>query len=314
MNLVLNIRGGLGNQLFQYGMMRYLNIKYPESKMSIDSRVYQKFKLRDFELRSFKLFDNIEDYNDTPLLYSLSWKTYHVYQYLYRRFFTFQAPQLSDFFVRRGLIYGTIDYNIPVLPNCDRTYYMYGYFGVVRYINEIRSVLIDDLKLKNSLSPKAMQFDKMISECTNPVGVSIRYGADYKEYGWPICTPDYYRSGMDKLLKERKKCKFFIFSDVLDEVIKEHWFEGYDVEYVSGCSTVESFALLKSCNDFVIANSTFSWWASWLGEHPNKIVYAPNYFYSEMYRHKYDELMIFKEEKFLDYKTGEETDSPKFLG
>ena len=220
---------------------------------------------------------------------------------------------IGNAFSKRGYVCATIDFSMPTEFNAD-TVYLYGYFGKIQYIREIKDTLQKDIQLKGCLSDRAMDFLNKIEDSKRAVGVSVRYGNDYRSLGWPICTPEFYKSGMKKIKEEHGDCTFFVFSDVLKEVQEEDWFKDFNVVYVDGLNVVESFTLLKSCNDFVIANSTFSWWASWLGDYPNKIVYAPNYFYSEMYRHKYDELMIFKEERFLDYKTGEETDSPKFLG
>lgn len=309
MRIVLRILGGLGNQLFQYGAMRYLNHKYPGSEMYIDSREYNKYKVRDFELNAFKLSDNIKNYEESPLKYTVTRKAYHIYQYLYHRCNHIQAPQLGRYFVNMGLIYATIDFSMPENLDSEKIYYMYGYFGKVDYINEIRDILIEETKLKDSLSEQAQQYADQIVSSENAVGISVRYGMDYRNLGWPICTPDFYRSGMDKIEKLRGKCKFFIFSDALNEVIDGKWFEGYDVTYVKGCKVVEGFTLLRNCKDFVIANSSFSWWAAWLCENDNKLVYAPNFFYSESYRNRYDKLIVFEQERFLDYKTGEEVDN-----
>ena len=38
----------------------------------------------------------------------------------------------------------------------------------------------------------------------------------------------------------------------------------------SSLSDVEEFALMSSCDHFITANSSFSWWAAWLGQNPQK--------------------------------------------
>jgi len=33
---------------------------------------------------------------------------------------------------------------------------------------------------------------------------------------------------------------------------------------------------MSKCSDFIIANSTFSWWAAWLCDNMDKVVIYPN--------------------------------------
>ena len=34
--------------------------------------------------------------------------------------------------------------------------------------------------------------------------------------------------------------------------------------------------MMTQCNDFIIGNSTYSWWGAWLSNNPDKVVYYPN--------------------------------------
>jgi hypothetical protein len=37
---------------------------------------------------------------------------------------------------------------------------------------------------------------------------------------------------------------------------------------------------MSLCQHFIIANSSFSWWAAWLSPYPNKIVIGPEHWFN----------------------------------
>lgn len=69
-------------------------------------------------------------------------------------------------------------------------------------------------------------------------------------------------------------CKFLIFSDDIEWCKKQ--FVGSEFYFVENQSDVDDLYLMSLCNHNVIANSTFSWWAAYLNQNPNKVVVYPD--------------------------------------
>jgi hypothetical protein len=47
------------------------------------------------------------------------------------------------------------------------------------------------------------------------------------------------------------------------------------VDWNTGADSCRDMQMMSLCDHMIMANSTFSWWAAWLGRHPEKIVVAP---------------------------------------
>jgi hypothetical protein len=53
---------------------------------------------------------------------------------------------------------------------------------------------------------------------------------------------------------------------------------------------VGTLVLLQQFHTFVLANSTFSWWAAWLAEGPNKTVFAPARWFGPAATQRYEDI------------------------
>lgn len=96
-----------------------------------------------------------------------------------------------------------------------------------------------------------------------------------------VMSLEYYKKAIAYIRTRNDKMKFFVFSDDPD------WcrgtFMGQDV--VGTDSAVEDMFLMSLCDNAIIANSSFSWWAAWLGDQRvrgfKRTVIAPRQWYAD---------------------------------
>lgn len=81
----------------------------------------------------------------------------------------------------------------------------------------------------------------------------------------------YYLNALNKLNWEDFNLVFF--SDDIDYA-KFH-FGCLPNSYFPHGSEIEDLCTMSLCDHFIIANSSFSWWAAWLCKNPDKIIYRP---------------------------------------
>lgn len=99
----------------------------------------------------------------------------------------------------------------------------------------------------------------------------------------PRCSKEYYQKAMALF---PRGTKFKLFSDDINGFIKLIGDDsGHDDENIWLChyDYITDFKLMKRCKSFICANSSFSFFAALLGEHPEKKIIMPkNWFGSQM--------------------------------
>lgn len=126
---------------------------------------------------------------------------------------------------------------------------------------------------------------------TESVGVHIRRG-DYllpknQELFGDICTEAYYRTAMDRMRQEHPGCVFYLFTNdknwaaqwILDNHSPQGHIEVVELKEIPDDGTgrdYAEFALMSRCKHNIMANSSYSWWASYLNRYPYKTVFAPD--------------------------------------
>jgi len=118
------------------------------------------------------------------------------------------------------------------------------------------------------------------------VSIHVRRG-DYVQHAgsFPPITIQYIAKAMEYISDkipvtlENPTIRFIIFSDDIQwcrENIKLNDEFFFKFEFSEGRTDKQDLEIMASCKHHIIANSTFSWWASYLGHNPNRIVISPS--------------------------------------
>lgn len=148
-----------------------------------------------------------------------------------------------------------------------------------RYFADIESQLRTDLVCRLDLPEPAQAIEREIRK-SNAVSVHIRRG-DYTDPSktgnlFPSYGEDYALAALRRIEDARGPGRCFIFSDDIawasqnirpgpDTVYVDH---GMDAPWID-------LELMRRCRHNIITNSSFSWWAAFLNDHPEKLVVSP---------------------------------------
>ena len=260
--VVTKVMGGFGNQLFCYAC-GYAVAKNSNRKLIIDTSQQDNDLFRRVDIVQL----NIE-YDDR-----ITFKKGN--SFLDRAIFNkIKLFGNVGFFTKRIKERRCYSYQDDIFDYNKGNIYLNGYWQSYKYFEKYRAELLEMFTPKVALKKK----QPIMSSHNTRVAIHIRRG-DYISIG---CNIDlsYYDNAI-KYFNNTLPDKpiYYVFSDDADfarDFIKRYPnLEMLVVENNSVNKTIEDFYLMTSCSHFVIANSSFSWWAAWLGRNADKIVICP---------------------------------------
>ncbi len=195
---------------------------------------------------------------------------------------TFHFYHYADSFEKFGNLfydrYFKYDPEFTAQPNFT---YLHGNWQSEKYFTSIP----DLLKLHFSFrypAPKTVQaVEQEIHRSATPAFIHFRRG-DYlsnpdfnKSMG--VLSLEYYHQAVEELKVSHPDIHFYIFSDDIDAVEQEFHIKAPHtfVRATQPWHSYDKIRLMCQCHHGIVANSTFSWWAAWLMNHPEKLIYAP---------------------------------------
>ena len=261
--IVIQLSGGLGNQMFQYALYRKLQHMGKTVKID-DNTCYSSKENRPCQLSVFCI--SYERANKKEIV-----EITDSYMDLLSRF----RRKLTG---RRTKAYQETDKNFDTKIFTMTDAYLEGCWQTEKYFADITDLLRQDFSFQNlSLSTQNQEFLDQIRQCVS-VGVHVRRG-DYLKaedlYGG-ICTEEYYQRAISRMKETVPFAEFFIFTNDVNwckETMKGEEF------HIVDCNSEETgyldMMLMSECKHQIIANSSFSWWAAWLNRNEDKKIIAP---------------------------------------
>lgn len=170
---------------------------------------------------------------------------------------------------------------------------LFGYFQSEKYFQNCIDEVLAMLEFEDSLRKKCKAIykdilltnkkDLPLSTCA----IHMRFGdyLDNKGYYVQLAETDYYLKAINYiqteniLSKQTKQALFLVFSDdksMAEDAMKKMGASGTNnYLIINSLTDIEDFCLASLCDHFITANSSFSWWHSYLSKNENKIVIAP---------------------------------------
>jgi len=151
-----------------------------------------------------------------------------------------------------------------------------GYFQTHRYFEHIEDRVRREFTFKPEIIEEAKKYLRPDHET---VSIHVRRG-DYVQNTWHgLCDETYYRRAIEENFLDKPYDFVYITDDpaFLGQKIRPS-------DSVRLCTANNQFVelcLMSLCQHNIIANSTFSWWGSWLNSNPNKKVIAPSVWFRQ---------------------------------
>jgi len=286
----VHIFAGLGNQLFEYAYARALSLEYNEpiiiypktALMLLVKLRFPKIGKTSYQLKYF----NITPCEMQNPIISFIESIPPVIHACLHRLKQEDDKKMTDLFLKmtaKGKHYYADTATGRYFAHCHtdkKIKHVHGNWVSAKYFDHYSETIRNELRVNTPLFGQNQLTIEEMQSC-NSVAVHFRRG-DYvneKKYNTDlnICSTDYYKRGMRYIAEHTLNPVFYIFSNDISWIKKNVIFE-YPVKYMEYNNPAhEDLRLMYNCKHFIIPNSTFSWWGSYLSDNPDKITIAPSY-------------------------------------
>lgn len=266
--IIIQVAGGLGNQLQQYALYRKLVRMGKEARLDLswffEENQEGVVKRRELELNYFDrlIYEECRPEEKIRLIGNDRFSGR-----LRRKLMPFTV----HWFKESGM------YHPEIFDFEDM--YISGYFACEKYYGDILYDLREKIQFPAGGNPLNQVMAQEMKDRAS-VSVHVRRG-DYLDpentamFG-NICTDRYYETAIRLVKEEVPGVHFYLFSDDISYVSKKYQGEEYTIVDINhGKDSFYDMWLMSQCKHNICANSTFSFWGARLNGNDDKIMIRP---------------------------------------
>ena len=176
-----------------------------------------------------------------------------------------------------------------------------GYFQSYKYFDNERERIFLLLRLRDQQENIINDFPRFLDNNCYNVSMHFRL-ADYINIQdcHPLMPYEYYENALEHILMKRTDKKILVHyfcqecdNETVEKMIFRLKMSFRDIEFVKTDDTIpdwKQLLLMSCCQDNIIANSTFSWWAAYFNKNKDKIICYPNVWFGPSLKHNTEDL------------------------
>lgn len=262
--LVIRLKGGLGNQLFCYAAGKRLALANGAEVLLDTTTGFKRDKIyrRTFAIDRFSIC--ARHYRMMGGLYVIERLARHIQREIEQKLPVSERRLIEQNGVQ-------FDPDLLRLRLKEGENYFDGFGQSEDYFADIKDIIKSDLAIPAPTVPLVLEFKDEIVR-TRSIGIHVRWFDDGIGPRTLNMQLDYYWQAIQNINTSAGGTKIFVFSDKPEraQFLLKPILDDYNWALINlgeeDDNSINEFWLMSHCKQIIISNSTFAWWAAWLGE------------------------------------------------
>ena len=188
---------------------------------------------------------------------------------------------LKPLFARLGVFACEDGYTRPPRIIRGGNFLNIGFFQSERYFKDYKDVILDELQFRPEVKDAVRELALQITSSPEPTCLHVRLGDYVKNPLHGVADAAYYLRALAELKRLKPSATVFLFTDDVTLVRQQLHLDSSVTVIPSSVDEQQTMYLGSLCRNFLISNSSFSWWMQYLSQSDEKLVIAPSRWYAK---------------------------------